>query len=325
MNITGYEKHIKEFGRQLSFEHIETHHLDGLRGNHTPEEIVVCGMGGSGLSAKILQLLSKELEIPARITAHKEYGIPEYANKNTFFIFSSFSGETEETLSGLAQALREKKRVAIVTTGGTLKEIAEKNHIPYALFPNDGLTPREALGYNLYSVLSLLRVYFPKIAAASLSSCVFPRSLKTQGKALAGKIKERISLLYAENAFSGILDVWKVNLNETAKQYAFVNHIPEMNHNEIMATGNVKNMTAIFLEDKNANATIQKRVRLSKKIYVTQKIPTITIPLSGKTLQERVWRSVILSHWTSFFIAQKRNIDPSKTERLEKFKKGLRK
>jgi glucose/mannose-6-phosphate isomerase len=324
MNTAPYVKHIKEFGRQLSFEHIETHYLDRLRQGPVPEEIVVCGMGGSGLSGKILQLLSKELGITARITAYKEYGIPEHTNKNALFIFSSFSGETEETLSGIARALRGKKRVAVVTTGGILKKIAEKNRIPYALFPDDGLTPREALGYNLYSVLSLLRGYFPKIAAASLSSCVFPRSLETQGKILAEKIKGKISLLYAENTFSGILDVWKINLNETAKQYAFINYIPEMNHNEIVVAGTTRHMVAIFLEDRNASAIIQKRIRLSKKIYTAEKIPTITVPLSGRTLHERVWRSVILSHWISFFIAQKRNMDPSRTERLEKFKKKLR-
>lgn len=323
MDTSQYEKHIEEFGKQISFEHIRTRYTNYPHGN-PPREIVICGMGGSGLSAKILELLSEELGIPARITAHKGYGIPKYTDKNTLFIFSSFSGETEEPLSGLIQALHEKRRVAIVTTGGKLKRIAEKNHIPYALFPNDGLTPREALGYNFYSVLSLLRTHFPKIATTSLSPCVFPQFLKTQGRILAKKMKEKISLLYGENAFSGVLDVWKINLNETAKQYAFVNHIPEMNHNEIMATGNTKNMIAIFFEDRNTNTTIQKRMRVSKKIYTTKKIPITTISFSGKTLQERVWQSVVLSHWTSFFIAQKRGLDPSETELLKKFKKKLR-
>lgn len=324
MKKSGYAEHIRDFGAQFSFQNIHIKHANALKKRGVIKRVVICGMGGSGLSGKILALLSKELGIPVPVESHKDYGIPENTGKKTLFIFSSFSGDTEETISGFMEALRKKQIIAVVTTGGRLKQLAEKHLIPYALFPKDSLTPREAVGYNYFSVLSLLRICFPKITVTPFSSNSFPISLETRGKALAGKMKKKISLLYAEQKFSGVLDVWKINLNETAKQLAFTNYIPEMNHNEIAAVQSAKNAIAIFFEDAHADSAIKKRMRISEKIFLSENIPTIHISFSGKNLEECVWRSIALSHWVSFFITEQDHTDPAKTERIEQFKKIMR-
>lgn len=324
MKKSGYAENIRNFKAQFSFQNIHVACADALKKRGIPKKVVICGMGGSGLSAKILSLLSKDLGIPVPIESHKNYGIPWNTEKNTLFIFSSFSGNTEETISGFMEALKKKRIIAVVTTGGQLKKLAEKHKIPHALFPKDLLTPREAVGYNYLSVLSLLRICFPKITVTPFSSNSFPTSLEKHGKALAGKMKKKITLLYAEERFSGVLDAWKINLNETAKQLAFANYIPEMNHNEIAAVQNAKNTIAVFFEDMRANPPMKKRMRISEKMFLSENIPTIRVSFSGKNLEERVWRSIALSHWVSFFIAQQNHTDPAKTERIEQFKKTMR-
>jgi glucose/mannose-6-phosphate isomerase len=65
--------------------------------------IVVVGLGGSGIGAEFaIEFSAAYRKIP--MLTCKGYTIPEFVNENSMVICSSFSGNTEETLSGYEQA-----------------------------------------------------------------------------------------------------------------------------------------------------------------------------------------------------------------------------
>lgn len=322
MTKNSYASQLLLFDKQLSFSGVVTENLSKLYKKKI-QSVIVVGVGGSGLSGDIINIFRKEIKIPVRIYSHKNYGIPEDLGRDTLLIFSSFSGETEETLSGVRDAIKKNFPVGIVAGGGNLLSLAKRMRLPYASFSGEGLTPREAVGYNCYSVLSLLLACFPKIKIQELSSKIYPENLLTQGKEISLNIGGKIPLIYAEERLSGLLGVWKTNLNETGKKFVSVNYIPEMNHNEITAIKDIKNAVALFLEDTDASSIIKKRIQASKTVFKKQHIPVIRIILSGKTVQEKIWNNIILSHWTALFVAKQKKTDPRKTLIIDTLKKTL--
>ncbi|MEM0127934.1 MAG: SIS domain-containing protein, partial [Thermoplasmatales archaeon] len=100
--------------------------------------VVIAGMGGSGIAGKIFSLMYREK--PVFIIS--SYDIPEFVDHSTLFIAISYSGNTEETIYAVREAMRRRAQIAAITTGGKLSEII-KNAI---LIPS-GLQPRSAVGF----------------------------------------------------------------------------------------------------------------------------------------------------------------------------------
>jgi glucose/mannose-6-phosphate isomerase len=116
--------------------------------------VVVAGMGGSALAALLVKSwLKLELAVPIEVV--RTYDLPAYVSQSTLVIASSYSGNTEETLSCLKQAESKGAQIAIIASGGKLIEQAKANGITYTALPVD-FQPRMAVIYNLRALVSLL-------------------------------------------------------------------------------------------------------------------------------------------------------------------------
>ena len=160
--MISYEKNLLEFGRQLSFKKLAFYFLEKLAGAK-PDGVVVCGMGGSGITGTILKKLAGELGIPVPTVSVRDRTLPRLFFKKPLFIFVSFSGETAETIANLKSALAYKSGadVAIVTAGGKLKSIAQEKRLPLVTFHPENLTSREASGTMFYGLFKILKVILP--------------------------------------------------------------------------------------------------------------------------------------------------------------------
>src|SRR5919108_2370693 len=95
--------------------------------------IVVAGMGGSAIGGDLAAaLLADELKVP--MTVHRDYGLPGYVGRDSLVIVSSYSGNTEETLSSFAEAQKRGARVIALTTGGKVAELASAGRYPVITF-----------------------------------------------------------------------------------------------------------------------------------------------------------------------------------------------
>ena len=321
---TGMQEIINNFPKQFEFA-FEIKNAAQLK---VVEKYIVMGMGGSHLPADVLKIRNRYLPL----YIHKNYGLPPLSPKefeSSFLIAVSFSGNTEETIDFAKEALGRNYNLGVVTGGGKLLKIAEEARIPYIQIPNEGLEPRTALGYLTAGLAKFLDEDIFK-ELQQLPKKLKPESWEDKGRALSETLTGKVPVIYASDKNQGLAYVWKIKINETSKVPAFFNVFPELNHNELAGfdlkpeTEQLsKNFHFIFIDDPSDKPRIRKRINLTKKIYEEKGMPVTTLELQGETPFEKIFNSLLLSDWVSFYLSKKYNTDPISNELVEKFKKQI--
>ena len=230
---------IQAFTAQLK-RAIEIGEAAKLGKNKFPiRNVVISGLGGSGIGGTILSnVLRDDLSVP--IIVNKEYQIPAFVNENSLVIISSYSGNTEETLSALMQAFKKNAQIVCITSGGLIQEYAETNDIDYVLI-DGGSPPRAAFGQSFVQLLyilfhlSLLEAGFKKYlqdAIALLDS--EQENIQKSAKEIAQKLNGKIPVIYSDAKFEGVSIRFRQQINENAKMLCWHHVVPEMNHNELV-------------------------------------------------------------------------------------------
>ncbi|MEJ2211790.1 MAG: bifunctional phosphoglucose/phosphomannose isomerase, partial [Anaerolineae bacterium] len=118
-------------------------------------KVIVTGMGGSAIGGDLAAaVVEPHSSLPIQVL--RDYGLPAYADRHTLVIASSYSGNTEETLSTFRAARERDCALVAVTTGGELAGLAREWEVPLVTFEYKS-QPRAALGYSLMSLLGVLR------------------------------------------------------------------------------------------------------------------------------------------------------------------------
>ena len=294
-----------------------------------PNNVIICGMGGSALPGEILVNLR-----PLNVFIHKSYGLPPQAGGGSMIICVSYSGNTEETISAFKEALEKNLPVIVITTGGELAKLAKIHNIPVVTLPPPYTQPRLALGLQFSALLQVLVNHYlipDSFVQNTLKlKSLKPKSLEAKGKALAKKIDKRIPLIYVPERLKGLGIIVKNNFNENAKTLAFTNNIPEMNHNEIVGYWQIKDkeikdkIIAIILKDKNENPRILKRIGIMQDIFKKENVLSETIDISGKNVLETIFTASLLGLWASYYLALSYNLDPTQIKIIEEVKNKLR-
>src|SRR5438093_589038 len=213
-----------------------------------PRRIVILGMGGSAIAGDYFRALLS-LESPVPVFNVRAYDLPAFVDEETLVIASSFSGETEETLSAFEQALATPARKIAITTGGALLATARANGVPAFTFAYNG-EPRAAIGWALMPLLAIAEKLGltqgverdVEEAITVLSSLreefgAETRASRNPAKQLGLQLHERLPVVYGASPLSEVARRWKTQLNESAKVWAFSEEMPEAQHNAIVALG----------------------------------------------------------------------------------------
>ncbi len=314
---------IKNFSSQLAYEP----EIKNPKKLKKYEYFIVCGMGGSHLAADLLKISNPDVQI----FVHKNYGLPvlpEKIIKKSLVIVSSYSGNTEEALDSYDEAKRRRIPVSVITVGGILLEKAIKDSIPYIVMPNTGIQPRSALGFSIKAILALVGKDRSNSEIKNLSDSFKPSSFEYKGKELAEKIHGFVPVIYSSAKNDALAYIWKITFNETGKIPAFCNSFSELNHNEMTGFDvkeKTKNLSAhfscIFLQDKDDDIRIQKRMHVLKKLYEDRNLQVITVSLDGKNIFEKIFSSIILADWTAYYTAEKYGVDSEQVPMIEEFKR----
>lgn len=311
-------------------------HFDWLPPPHI-SNVVIAGMGGSGLAAKAAKNWPG-LSIPLEVV--QDYEIPNYISSTTLFIASSYSGNTEEVVSALekALALKEKPMIIVMSSGGKLAEMAEKNDISLIKLPS-GFQPRMTFGYQLRALCEI----FEKTGLASgvVSQLVEAgnwlkeqikdweptvHSDKNKAKQLALDILGKSVVIYSGPKLNPAAYKWKISFNENSKNISWYNVFSEFNHNEIMGWESHpidKPYTIIELLSDLEHAQNQKRFEITNKVLSGKWPHPEQIKASGDNLIKQLIWLIALGDFVSLYLALLNNIDPTPVELLEEFKKLL--
>ncbi len=119
------------------------------------DAVVFSAMGGSALQAEFARTWPK-LQVPFIVS--KDYSLPSFVNERTLVIVASYSGNTEETLSALAEAREKGATIAIMTGGGKLLEQATQHGDTHVVIPK-AIQPRMAVFYAFRGLVELFVGY----------------------------------------------------------------------------------------------------------------------------------------------------------------------
>lgn len=304
----------------------------------TINKVVVTGMGGSALAALLIKSWQEsKLNITFEIV--RDYKLPNYVDDKTLVIASSYSGNTEETLSCLDEALKKGANIGCVSSGGKLVEIAKNNELPYVVLPS-GIQPRMGVIANLRAILAVLVSYgvvsqsdFDEVKNLGLwlnaESKKWGRNVSTsenQAKQLALLSVGKTAIFYSSTAMGGVAYKWKISWNENAKNVAFWNVLPEFNHNEFMGWTShpVEKPYVVFdLRSSFDHPKITKRFEISDRLLSGKRPKANVIELQGESvIAQMLWGS-IFADFVSIYLAILNGVDPSKVELIEKLKQEL--
>jgi glucose/mannose-6-phosphate isomerase len=294
--------------------------------------IVVTGLGGSAISADLMSnFLGGELDIP--FVVNRNYHLPAFANKNTLLIVSSYSGNTEETISVLNEGLKKKCNIICITTGGRIEKIDLENNIPIVkIIP--GFQPRYSLGLSFFSLLKILQE-FNIIASQDKVVSKIISLWKEKGIQLSNEPNQAIDIargligfipvIYsAADVTSAIGYRFKCQFNENSKLHAFHNVIPELNHNEIIGWESFQekqfNAKLILILDKTYHPQIKKRFDITASLISSEKI---YLESNEEDFKLRLMDLVYLGDWISYYLALFRGFDPTEIENINILKEKL--
>jgi glucose/mannose-6-phosphate isomerase len=302
------------------------------------ENLLIMGMGGSGVAGDVMKVLSNEIT-DKNIIVHKDYSIPkQFLKFRPLCLFISYSGNTEETLSGISDAKKNNLDWIVISSGGKLIDIAQNESKEYIKIPS-GLQPRAAFGYLTLAISRILDIvegsdyvsqlneassYLEKLTEKAEESDINKFSLN-----ICESINKKTVIIYSGTNMSKVVSSrWKTQINENTKSKAFVGYLPEVHHNEILSwdadiDGSKKNYIVILIRDKNEHVQISKRFEFTKEL-IGEKVNIVEVNLNNqestlKTLLELV----LLGDLVSLNLANKLTIDPENIDTIENLKKLL--
>jgi glucose/mannose-6-phosphate isomerase len=295
-------------------------------------KIVVSGMGGSGIGgAFVADMIVDECNCPYIVC--NGYKLPAYVDKNTLVIVSSYSGNTEETLSTLEDAIKKESKIVCISSGGKIREIALKNDIDIIDLPSGCPSPRACIGYSFVSQLYILfklklisksTVEGVKIATDLLN--FEQEDLMSKAEKLAALLSKSMPVIYTSDRIESVALRWRQQFNENSKLLCWHNVLPEMNHNELEGWKNKKeNISVIFLRYKDEHRKVQLRTDLTKKIVSKFAQNVIEIYAKGQTLPEKILYMTHLGDWVSWYLAQNNGVDASEIQVIDFLKSELEK
>jgi len=301
------------------------------------ENVVFAGMGGSALAAA-LSVSWPGYNIPFEIC--RQYNIPAYVSDITLFIVSSYSGNTEETLSALAEAESKGAAIVIIAGGGKLQEIAKAKNYPFMRIPKVE-QPRYAVLYNLKALVTTMgavglvkerQAIVPMHQAANFLKqkvAAWTATVPTKdnpAKKLAEELAGKSVVIYGGPLMAPAAYKWKIDFNENAKNVAWWNQYPEFNHNEMIGWTShpvEKPYGIVDLRSNLEHPRIQKRFEVTEKLLSGRRPAPNVVQAEGETILEQLLFAVAYGDFVSIYLALLNNVNPAPVDLVEKFKKEL--
>ncbi len=300
------------------------------------DNIVLAGMGGSAWPAIYLNTWGRPT-VPFEII--REYELPAYVGKNTLFISSSYSGNTEETLSALAEAENRGAQIAIMAAGGQLAAIARDKGHAFFEIPG-GIQPRMSSLFFLAGLVELLEPLglVPAGKRAELQAAgdwlkqqitawgaTIPTKQNT-AKQLALELIGKSIVVYSGPKLFPAANKFKICLNENAKNVAWVNQYPEFNHNEFIGWSSHpidKPYAVVEIRSNLEHDRVQKRFVVSERLLSGKRpAPNVVVPQGETHLQQLLWTSNFCDY-VSLYVAILNGINPTPVDLVEDLKKLL--
>ncbi|TML38653.1 MAG: bifunctional phosphoglucose/phosphomannose isomerase [Actinobacteria bacterium] len=314
-----------------------TGRLPGLPAREAVENVVVLGMGGSGIAGDlVLAVAAPFMSIP--VVVLKSYTPPAFVGEGSLVFAVSFSGDTEETVEAATDAASQGARVVVVTSGGELGRLAQGWGAPLVPVPASIPQPRAALGAMAIPPLLVLEQIglFP---GASQWVHLAVRQLRRRrdqlvssrnpAAELARRIGRTIPLVYSSGAIGATAaQRWKTQVNENAKTPAFWALHPELCHNEVQGWGQHGDVTRqvfsmVNLRHDAEHPQVMRRFELVEDLLREVVAGMEEVRAEGEGDLAQLLDLVLFGDFVSLYMAAQEGLDPGPVPVLVELKRGL--
>ncbi|HZT65573.1 MAG TPA: bifunctional phosphoglucose/phosphomannose isomerase [Acidimicrobiales bacterium] len=311
--------------------------LTGLPRREMVENVVVLGMGGSGVAGDLLVAVAAPfMAVPVVVV--KGYTPPAFVGDGTLVFAVSFSGETEETLEAATDAAMQGASIVAVTGGGELGKRASGWGAPVVSLPTDIPQPRAGIGAMAIPPLVVLEDIglFPG-ASQWIDFAVQQISRRRDqlvrpgnpAEEMARRIGRTIPLLYGSGAVGATAALrWKTQINENAKAPAFWAVQPELCHNEVVGWGQHgdvtrQTMTIVNLRHDAEHPQVMRRFDLVNEMVAEAVAGVEEVRAQGEGELAQLLDLIIFGDFLSLYLAAQEGIDPGPVPALTQLKERL--
>ena len=302
------------------------------------EKAVVIGVGGSALPVDVLND-AFEARLRGPVVIRRYYELPAWVDDQTLVVLSSFSGNTEETLTPIwsNELARNARNVVVMTAGGELAKLASDRKYPMIRIPKElevaSFQPRCATGYFVtYLARLLTHVGLLEDSVTELEDLpVFleKQNFRADGESMAWWLRDRHPVFYTDQSYGrSVGRIAKIKFNENAKRPAFFNALPEANHNEMIGFTRPKDRFGfLYLRDPEGLDSIDERFEVMKSLLADKGYQNIAFrvwDMPGIGRLQKIFSALAFADWVAYSAALVDHIDPTPVDLVETFKKLLR-
>ncbi|HEY8546020.1 MAG TPA: SIS domain-containing protein [Acidimicrobiales bacterium] len=222
--------------------------LDGLPSHDVVDNVVVLGVGASGVAGDVLAAIGGPF-VPVPMVVTKGYAPASFVGPGTLCFALSYSGDTEEVVEAASAAAAAGAHLVVVTSGGVLAEQAPRWGAVHVPVPEGIPVGRAALGALAVPPLVALESLglFPgasgwvDAAVAQLTARrdqLLGAATDTPARRIARAIGPTWPLVVGAGPLGAVAARrWKSQVNLNAKAPAFASAIPDLCHDEIAGWG----------------------------------------------------------------------------------------
>jgi glucose/mannose-6-phosphate isomerase len=326
------DKLIAQFPKHIS-DAIEIAKNAALHLNNSKrfENVVICGMGGSGIGGRLVaQWFAQSAKTP--IISVQGYELPGFVNEKSLVIGSSYSGNTEETLSVIEQANKKKATIVGVCSGGELYKFCKENNYDCIKVPG-GNPPRSMLAFSLIQLVHILSTagIIETQALKEIDHCrhllnTELLTIKQEAKKLAEFIHNKQCIIYTSSNLEAVAIRARQQFNENSKILCWHHVFPEMNHNELVGWGGGgDHLAPVYLISSFLSKRNILRANLSMEIMNKKTPHLLKINGKGDTLIEESFYFIHIVDWASIYLAELNGVDPIEIKVIEYLKDTLSK
>lgn len=291
-----------------------------------PSHVVFAGMGGSGISGNLVKDIVKD-DITQPIDVSKGYSLPGFAKEGSLVVCTSYSGNTEETLSQFVEALKRKCHIISIGSGGKLLEWSKRFNVPFIQVPG-GYQPRESIPYLFFPLMTCIQKIFELDLSADIEEFLqlVPTINLADMDKIASDIKDTMPVIYGPSNCLGAMRRVKSQLNENSKMHAQFEELPELNHNEVVGyeAFGYPYMSVIFMRRDDEPPVMSKRIEIVKEIIRGKVTSSHDMHAYGKSKLAKILSLVYQGDYLSFKLAELRNVDWKTAKTIDRVKEELK-
>jgi glucose/mannose-6-phosphate isomerase len=305
------------------------------------DNIVVLGMGGSGIAGDVLAAAATP-DLPVPVSVLKQYRVPGFVGPRTLAFALSYSGNTEETLEMARGASDAGAVLVTVSRGGELADLAAERGGLHVVCPGNVPAPRAALGAlvaPLFVVLGRLGVL--QDADACLTAAhrqLVARREKCRpevdgaanpAREVARRIGTTIPLFYGGGALGAVAAMrWKFDVNENAKAPAFWAAYPDLDHHEICGWGQHGDVTRqlftlVELRHDFEHPQLARRFAVTREIIEETLVQVLEVRAGGDGRLAQVLDLMYIGDWATTYLALDHDVDPGPIDAIAQLKRAL--